>query len=321
MLNSRLFAKIAVGASLLSGLATTSAHAVPTLAAPFASSYTLSSLGTPTGVPPLLGGLTFLDSDTLLIGGNANGAAGNIWALDVTRDGGGHINGFSGSATLFSTAPYIDGGLDFGPGGVLFYTGFPTHELGQIKPGSTTPDRIDAVPSIGGSVGALVFIPPGFAGAGELRIVSYNSGEWAEVTLTADGLGTFDFTVSAPVVTLGGGPEGVVYVKGTNDEFGVDSILLAEYAAGNIAAYDIDGNGNPIAGTRRDFITGLTGAEGAVIDPLTGDFLFSTFGGGDQIVIVQGFDPPPVDGVPAPGAIALFGLGLLGLGALRRKLS
>lgn len=54
----------------------------------------------------------------------------------------------------------------------------------------------------------------------------------------------------------------------------------------------------PLVGSRRDFITGLTGAEGALIDPYSGDFLFSTFGGGNRIIVVQGF-------VPAPGAAAL----------------
>ena len=33
------------------------------------------------------------------------------------------------------------------------------------------------------------------------------------------------------------------------------------------------------------FITGLNGAEGAQIDPLTGDFLFSTFGANDRIAV------------------------------------
>jgi hypothetical protein len=37
----------------------------------------------------------------------------------------------------------------------------------------------------------------------------------------------------------------------------------------------------------------LQGAEGATIDPLTGDFLFSTFGGENTVVVVKGFLPPP----------------------------
>src|SRR5262249_6214170 len=75
-------------------------------------------------------------------------------------------------------------------------------------------------------------------------------------------------------------------------QFGADSILVSEYSNGKIAAYTIDGNGDPNAASRRDFMTGLSGAEGAVVDPLTGDFLFSTFGGGDRVIVVRGFVAP-----------------------------
>ena len=43
--------------------------------------------------------------------------------------------------------------------------------------------------------------------------------------------------------------------------------------------------------SRSDFITGLSGAEGAAIDPVTGDFLFSTYGGGNRVIAVRGFRP------------------------------
>jgi len=53
----------------------------------------------------------------------------------------------------------------------------------------------------------------------------------------------------------------------------------------------------------------------ARIDPLTGDFLFSTFGGGNHIVQVTGFN----SSVPEPGTIAMLGLGVIGLGIARRR--
>ena len=109
--------------------------------APFSSDYTLVSLAGPSGVTAPYGGIAFLDDNTLLIGGSANNAAGVIDEVPVTRDGQGNINGF-GAATLFSTAPNIDGGLAFGPGGDLFYTAYPTNDLGEIKPGSTSPDDV-----------------------------------------------------------------------------------------------------------------------------------------------------------------------------------
>jgi hypothetical protein len=46
--------------------------------ASFAGSYTCTTLGSPTGVAAQLGGITFLDSNTLLIGGSANNSGGVI---------------------------------------------------------------------------------------------------------------------------------------------------------------------------------------------------------------------------------------------------
>lgn len=285
----------------------------------FAGNYTCNSLGTPGGVPSNLGGIAFLDNDTLLVGGSANQAGGKIYTIDVTRDANNHITGFAGPATLFATAPYIDGGLAFGPGGVLFFTGYPNNTLGQIKPGSTTPDKIVTLPSGLSSVGTLAFVPEGFAGAGQLKIASYSNGRFYTATLSADGSGTYNVDSLSAAILIGGGPEGIVYVDGANEGFGVDGMLIAEYGAGKIAAYDIDANGDPIVSSRRDFITGLSGAEGALIDPLTNDFLFSTFGGGNQIVVVQGFEAPPPTGVPEPATLVLLAGGLAGLGALRRR--
>src|SRR5947209_3779835 len=53
-----------------------------------------------------------------------------------------------------------------------------------------------------------------------------------------------------------------------------------------IDSYQVDPLGNPLLATRRTFISGLSAAEGAAIDHVIGDFPFSTFGGGNQIVLV-----------------------------------
>jgi hypothetical protein len=76
-------------------------------------------------------------------------------------------------------------------------------------------------------------------------------------------------------------------------------MLVSEYQAGQVAAYAVNANGDPIISSRRTFITDLSGADGAYIDPVTGDFLFSTFGSGDRVIVVRGFAkplPPPVAG-------------------------
>ena len=129
--------------------------AMPAMAAPcgvtfgvdFDGSYSCNNLGTPTDVTGLLGGVTFLDNSTLLVGGNANAGNGYIAQIGVIRDAGNHIIGFSGPSTKYADAPNIDGGLAFGPGGVLFATGYPNNTLLQFKSPATRPS-CDTDPTI-----------------------------------------------------------------------------------------------------------------------------------------------------------------------------
>jgi hypothetical protein len=53
----------------------------------------------------------------------------------------------------------------------------------------------------------------------------------------------------------------------------------------------------------QDFIKGLSGAEGAFIDPLTGDFLFSTFGSSNQVIRVSGFIAPTAGEASVSGRV------------------
>ncbi len=272
--------------------------------------YTGASIGTPDGLPSPAGGLTLLagNPNTLLIGGRANMADGAIYSVPLIRDAGGHITGFAGPATFFASAPQIDGGLAYGPDGVLFYTRFNVHTLAQIKPGSDAADRQDIISGFGqlysDSVGSIAFVPEGFAGAGELKAVTFQNGSFGTIPLTHDGSGTYEPGTGTFETSLTGGPEGIAYVKGTNPGFGVDSLLVAEYTSGKVGAYDLDEHGNPIADSRRDFITGLTSVEGAFVDPLTGDFLFSTFYAGSEVYVVRGFSAPGV--VPEANSIVVW---------------
>lgn len=295
-----------------------------TLAPAFAGTYSITNLGTPTGVPGALGGLTALtgDPNTLLIGGNANTGSGAIYSIGVTRDGTGHISGFSGTATQFATAPNIDGGLAYGPGGVLFATTYNNNNLLQYKPGSTAPDKAIDLSALGvqSSTGTVNFVAGGFAGAGEVRITSYNFGQLYKAALTADGSGTYDVSGVTQIASSGsGGPEGLVWVPAGSPVFAGPTALVTEYRNGWVSAYswttDGSGNGTINTASRQDFITGLTGAEGAFVDPSTGDFLFSTFGGGNQVIRVSGFVP-----VPEPASCLLIGTAALtGLGWCRRR--
>src|ERR1700732_3297908 len=134
-------------------------RAQETITPTFAGSYSLKNIGSPSGVPTPLGPLTFLNDNTLLVGGSADTSSGAIYSIGGTRDSSNHITGFNGTAVLFSTAPQIDGAMEFGPGGVLFFTGFPTNTMGEIKPGSSAPDKtVDLTAAgISSSVGGLEF--------------------------------------------------------------------------------------------------------------------------------------------------------------------
>lgn len=300
----------------------------------FAATYTVTDLGSIGQLPSFYGGLTFLSANTILIGGNANTSEGLIYQVPVFRDPATqHVTGF-GDATPFrggTMGAYNDGGVVFGPDSVLFTSQWPVNKLGQSKPGSTVEDKVIDLTALGvaDSHAAINFVPASFGGAGQAKLVSWEVGEWYSASLSPDGSGTFDLTgltrvdvdpSTVEIDVLPGGPEGFVYVSAANPGFGSNSMLLSEFSAGNVAAYRVDGAGNPILSSRRDFLTGLEGAEGATLDPVTGDFLFSTFGGGDRVVRVSGFTEPPPPPVPEPQTFALLLGGLGGLlGFLRRR--
>jgi hypothetical protein len=283
----------------------------------YSGNYSYVDLGSVPKLPPLYGGLAFKydDPNKLVIGGDANAAGGNLYTIDVVRDGNGHITGFSGAAQFYATAPYNDGGVVFGPNNVLFASRWPVNEMAQYLPGSTAPDKIIdmSVHGVASSHAALNFVPAGFGGFGRIKLVSWSGGEFYDATISPDGSGTYNLNGVTQVATLSGGPEGFVYVPLGSALFANPSMIVSEYSAGSVATYEVDGNGDPIIASRRLFMSGLTGAEGAVFDPITGDFLFSTFGGGNRVIVVHGF------AVPEPGSLigVLVGLSLLGL--IRRR--
>jgi hypothetical protein len=249
--------------------------------ATYNASYTLSDIGSVPGLPAAYGGLAFLPSNpnVIVIGGAANTAQGALYSIGVVRDAQNHITGFTGTAAHHSEGQFNDGGVVFGPGGVLFYTRYTVNEIGQVEPGSAVNDRIIDLDPLGvaSSVGALNFVPAGFPGAGQMKIVSYDAGTWYTAAFSPDGTGTFNITSATLNTTISGGPEGFTYVPIGSPIFpSGSSMLVSEYAAGIVSTYQIDANANPVPASRAVFISGLTGAEGAVIDPVTGDFLFST---------------------------------------------
>jgi hypothetical protein len=280
----------------------------------YAGSYSVIQLGSAAGVPAIYGGLTLKLDDTgiLLLGGRANTRSARIYSVALVRDVDDHITGFAGTATAFANANGvtggIDGGLAYGPGDVLFYTSFPDNRIGQIKPGSAGPNKLVNLTSLGvtSSVGSLAFVPAGMPGAGRLKIVSYGTGVWYDGTVSPDATGTYNIQIDlASAIDLGSGLEGIVYVPAGQALFPKPSVLVTTYSLteGNVASYEVDEDGDPIPGTRRTFLSGLTGALGAAVDPVTGDFLFSMFEGSDSQVL-------EVTSIPEPATWLLLALGL-----------
>jgi hypothetical protein len=268
------------------------------LAPEFATDYSCLDLGEVPSIPPKWGGLTTRlgDTERLLLGGSANTEAGTLYDIGLLRDANCHVAAFSAAPpTLFSEAAYNDGGVVYGPDDVLFLARWPVNGLGQQKLGSTATDKIIDTAALGvaQSLAALAFVPEGFGGAGALKLVSWGGGEFYTAAYAPDGSGTFDVTSATFETTLPGGPEGFVYIEAGNPGFPVNGMLVSEWTANEISAYDVDANGNPILATRRSFITGLQGPEGAHLDPVSGDFLFSTFATVNRVIAIRGFAPPP----------------------------
>jgi len=302
-----------------------------TITSPFNANYTITDIGSALTVPASYGGMTFLNASTLLIAGNADRSSGAIYEVNVTRNGTGHITGFSGAPSLYSTAPGIsgnngiDGGLVFGPGSDLFYTSYSDNSIGEIKPGSSAPNKHISLSSLGipASTGALYIVPSGFAGAGELKVVTYGSGEWFSASLAPDGSGTYNITnVTQPYnpnssfhIVFPSSGEGFVYVHAGNPNFSADSILIA--GSEGVDSYQVNASGDPILSTGR-YLASISGAEGTAFDPVTGDLLVDTYGYGNQIMRISGFNAP--HSTPEPGTLGLvMGSALAGAAVVLRR--
>jgi hypothetical protein len=288
-----MFRSTVAAACLSAALA--SAASAQTLGPAFVGLYSITDLGGITGVPSNLGGITFLrgDNDTILIGGDANRNTGRIYQVPVVRDMDGHITSF-GTGTDYCAGANNDGGLDYAPNGTLLVAQYPLNSIGQVLPGQTDFAANSSLTGIGvaSSIGGLTWVPARQPGEGHFKVLSYNASHWYDIAFTENPDHTFTFTGVNSDVTLQGAPEGFVYVPTCARGFGDPAILVCEFGTGAVTTYAINANGDPNPASRRVFISGLSGAEGAVIDPVSGDFLFGTYGGGNRIIRVIGFPPP-----------------------------
>ena len=264
----------------------------------YSASYSLTSLGSITGIPPKYGGMIFKDANTLWVSGQATNIAGRYYSVPVTRGADNHIVSL-GSGAVLGFGNFNDGGIAFGPGGVLFYTEYPGNSIGEVVPPNYSADfRTIGLTALGvaPSVGGLNFVPAGYNGAGELKVVSHDTDGFYTIPLTPDGSGGYDLgnaTLATTLNTCAGtcASEAFVYVPLGSPLFASQSTLVAEYTSGTVGSYLIDADGNPVPSSRRNFINGLAGAQAAAIDPLTGDIIFATFGNSNKVILVRGFGP------------------------------
>lgn len=252
------------------------------MAPEFASDYRLVPLGVVPGHPGGLGAIEFdpNDPNLLYLGANSIEPSGEIHRIRVQRDALGRIVGYDGRTTFRSRAPHIDGGLCFSPTGVLLYACYPTNELGQITPNSVGPLKTARLGSVGinSSIGAIRFVPGGFPGAGSLKLASYTSGQWYDVSIRSDSAGTYDVTAAAEATgaVVEGGAGSAAYVPYAYPGFAKPSVWVTEFDYRSVSAFELSPTGNPLPHTRREFVTGLIGAQGATLDRVTGDLLLTS---------------------------------------------
>ncbi|HEX5054151.1 MAG TPA: protein kinase [Planctomycetota bacterium] len=258
----------------------------PTVQVPFDRWFTAIDLGRVPGALSPYGGLVFdrADPDLLLVGGHAQRRTGGLYAVAVARDAGGHIERFAGHARHVAAAPFIDGGLAYGPNGAIFYTRYATGEIGQIR-AQRLEHRVDKL--LGPSAGGLQAVAEGLPGAGRVKILAWPGGEWFDAAFAKQPEGP-SIVDRRLVTSLPGGPDGFVHVP-AGGPFDRPSVLVAEWSRDSVAAYDADDNGDPLPETRRLVLRGYRGALGLAFDPSSGDVIVSTWrnDGTERLVLLR----------------------------------
>jgi hypothetical protein len=282
-----------------------------TIAPAFQAAYKAYLLGEVPGVPTPLGGCLVLraDPDTLWIAGASERADGALYTVKLRRDACRHIIGFEGTATKVADTPYIDANLLEGPGNTILYSQWPVNKVSALKVGASGPSVTVDLATLGlgsasESPGGLGFVPAPLPGRGQLRTVTWPGGQWWHVSYEVKA-GTWAFPgatqAGAASSPMTGNPGGFAYVPAGSPLFPVQSLIVAEWstsgpASDRVAVYEVDGSGDPLKSTRKEFFSAFHRPWGAYFEPVTGDYLFLTWNGGgqnDRVYLVQGFDKPP----------------------------
>jgi hypothetical protein len=278
------------------------------LAPPFDALYKAYDLGPVPGVPDPLGGTAVLaaDANTLLVAGGSESATGAIYRIGVTRDVCGHITGWNGTASVAATTPYVDANLVYASSDLLLYTEWPQFTMSQLPAASTMPQRRTDLRTIGMAAdpsdqgpGGLGLVPPGLGDAHQVRLVTWPAGRWFHAA-TAPDASLLAVTSVTQTATLPNEPGGFAYVPAGSPGFTGQAVIVAEWRSTDptldrVAVYDVDDHGDPMVPTRREFFSKFPRPWGAYFEPVTGDYLFLSWGAGtgDRVYLVQGFVPPP----------------------------
>jgi hypothetical protein len=279
------------------------------LAPEFQSYYRVFDLGEISGVPNPIGGITvkFGDPSVLLVAGKSEKPEGAIYEVKVTRDPCGHIMEFASEGVLVAKTPYVDANLVYSPGkDLLFYTKWPQYTLCQLPYGSSSPAVQTNLINFGMEFigdqgpGGLGFVPPGIPDvAGDLRVVTWPGGRWYHVDLKANGE-LFKVASIRKTKQLPNKPGGFAYVPAGSPGFESEAIIVSEFREyepekHRVVVYEVDNAGDPVVSTRKEFLTKFPRPWGAYFEPVTGDFLFLSWGAGaNRVFLIQGFAPPPI---------------------------
>jgi hypothetical protein len=205
------------------------------------------------------------------------------------------VVGFTGVSEVMAQTPYVDANLAYVQSGLLFYTQWPVNQISQLLPGQSAPAVTTDLNALGveSSVGGLGFVPPSYADAGGMRVLTWSGGRWYHVDRTPNG-DLFTLSNAQPITALPNGPGGFAYVPKGSPGFEVDHLIVSEWSTNTVGVYEADASGDPLPATREDFFSTFPRPWGAYFEPLTGDFMFLTWGQQvDRVYIVQGFEPPP----------------------------
>lgn len=264
------------------------------------------------------------DPNTLLFVGRSDLASAAIYSVMVRRDACGHIVGLEGPSKLRAPLAQADANLIYAPDGTLLVPLFPSARIAQIGI-DFGPVRTDdlkalgvkgpAVPSATGtaageSPGGIAFVPPHLGAAGELRAVTYPSGNWYHLATTA-AIPGISIVAATKTLALDNGPGAIAYVPSESPAFAKPSILVTEWFSGpgssytpeknahpvsgdqHVVVYEVDDQGDPIPSTRAPFFAWFERPWGASFDPVSGDLLLIRLNDPDHLVAVHGFAPPP----------------------------